>query len=106
MLSWVSKDYLFLSLLLWGVGVDTVAKADWTLPSFTSRPARRAVCSIQKETIYIDAVWTASDISLGISSGNGRGCDNAWRGKAKRRYWPLALEYSARKNTEVLKGNI
>ena len=67
------------------------------IPSFTSRPARRAVCSIHRETMCIDAFCTASDISVGISTGRGRGCDNAWRGKAKRKYWPLAFEYSARK---------
>ena len=27
--------------------------ADWMLPSFIFRPARRAVCSMQRETRYI-----------------------------------------------------
>ena len=62
------------------------------------------MCSMQRETIYIDAFWTSSDILFGISSGNGQGCDKAWRGNAKCRHWPLALEYSARENREVSKG--
>lgn len=91
-----------LSSLFWGwVSMEvTVVVDDCMLPFFTSRPARRAVCSIHSDTILIEALWTVSVIWVGRNSGSGRTCDRACRGNARRRYCPLAFEKSAAKNNE------
>ena len=81
--------------------LEEATSGDEICPSFMSRPARRAVCSMQSPIMLMDACCTVSGIVFGnIWNNTGRGwtCESACNGSARGRYCPLALEKRAVRN--------